>query len=284
MLRKLLNWATCNLPLYAAAAGVLVLWKKRRHLDPGPQSVVIFATAAFPLFWTAAHVQLNPHVISMTASGAVIGAAGLCALPIPPARERLVLRMVVAVTIVWSGAQSAEPGAKFALSLAGGREFVDLPHLKGIAVTREDARWMRDLAAALKEAAEPRAPLLMLSNRNDVVVYAEGVPYWLSDRAMVTRHHELHPGITDTEPVQRRMLADIARGPLPVVVREHRFTDAVLEPIKAQFLEHVPVGSTLLDGWVAEHYRSHRFFGSYELLEPVPGRPNALLAGSPDVP
>ena len=127
---------------------------------------------------------------------------------------------------------------------------------------------MRRLAAALDQAAPAEVPLLLLANRNDIVVYAEGFPYWLSDRPMVTRHHELHPGITDTEIVQKQMLREIESVRLPVLVREYRFKDDVLERIKADFLERVPVGSTLLDHWIAENYVSGSRFGNYELMEP----------------
>jgi hypothetical protein len=270
MVRELLAWALCNLPSYAAAVGVFALWKHRRALDRGRLSLVVFSLTAFPLFWSAAHVQLNTHVITLTALGTLLGVSGLFASPVSPVRVRHFTPLMIAIATAWGAVHVAESGAKFALSLAQGREWVGLPHLGGIAVPPANAGWMRGLAAAMREIEPPGAPLLMLANRNDVVVFAEGVPYWLSDRPMATRHHELHPGVTDTEPVQRRMVADLQRGRLPVLVREHRFDDNVLESIKAQFLEHVPVGAHLLDEWVAQRYGSMRWFGSYELMGPRP--------------
>jgi hypothetical protein len=126
---------------------------------------------------------------------------------------------------------------------------------------------MHGLAAAIGAAAPADAPLLLVGNRNDVLIYASGLPYWLSDRPFVTRHEELHPAITDTEPVQRRMIEDISRGPMPVLVREHRFPAATLDFMKAKFLGWgLPIGATELDAWVAEHYVAGEVFGMYEVM------------------
>jgi hypothetical protein len=263
-IREVIYWSKCNLPLYALLGGLVVVWNLRRRLPPERLVIFGFAAAAYPLFWTAAHVQLNTHIITITALGAAVAAGAGAVLGLDRVRKAAVL--AVGVAAAWGAVLAAEDGAKFAISLSKGREWVGLPRLQGIAVAPADAKWMRGLASALERADDPAAPLLMLSNRNDVVVYAEGVPYWLSDRRIVTRHHELHPGITDTAPFQRQMLGDVEAGLLPVIVREHRFTDEILDRVKADFLRHVAVGSPLLDHWVAQTYVKDRSFGDYELL------------------
>jgi hypothetical protein len=135
-------------------------------------------------------------------------------------------------------------------------------------VTHREAGWMRGLHRAMADAAPPGAPLLLAGARNDVLVYAYSAPFWLSDRRPATRHHELHPAITDTAPVQQRMIADLSSGHEPVVVREHRFRDATLDYWGREFQGHgVPVGSRLLDAWIGSHYRSGPRFGGYEVLE-----------------
>jgi hypothetical protein len=110
--------------------------------------------------------------------------------------------------------------------------------------------------------------LLVLAHRNDVLLYCRTDPYWLSERPFVTRHHEPHPAVTDTEVAQRAMLADIAKGPLPVLVLEHRFTDAALEKQKARFLEHLAIGAPLLDEWIQRTYAPGPRFGRYQLMVP----------------
>jgi hypothetical protein len=63
------------------------------------------------------------------------------------------------------------------------------------------------------------------------------------------------------------MLEDIS-GSSPVLVREHRFTNAILETAKTRMMKHVPVGATLLDQWRATRYGAGPHFGMYELMRP----------------
>jgi hypothetical protein len=266
LLRGWFYWALVNLPLYAAVLGVIRLWTARHRIQPERVAIVTFAAVNFALVWNAAHVQLNTHIVSMTGLGALLCVAGVFARPIERHRTRPLLIAGGALAAIWIAVMLAEPGAKFAISASKGRTWVGLPHLRGITAAPDDVVWMRELAAAIEAADRPDTPLLMLANRNDVVVHAEGFPYWLSDRAYVTRHHELHPGITDTLTGQREMLEDIGRVPPPVVVREYRFNDATLETMKQDFLRHVAVGAPLLDDWIARNYGRGRMYGRYELL------------------
>ncbi len=267
--RGLLHWAMLTIPLLAAAVALVLLWKKRPLLDQEQRFLVLFAMAFYPIVWTAAHVQINTHAVTMAALGALLATVGIFGPSrVTGAHSRRALQLVFVAGILWSGLLLVEPVARLTIGLAEGRRWLGLSHLRGITAWRKDATEMRQLAAALDEAAPADVPLLLLGNRNDILVYAEGIPYWLTDRPMVTRHHELHPGITDTEIVQRSMLREIESVGLPVLVREYRFKDDALERIKADFLKRVPVGSTLLDEWLVYNYVPGPRFGSYELMEP----------------
>jgi len=274
MAHEILHWAMLNIPLLAAAAGLVLIWRKRRRLDQEQRFLILFALVFYPIVWTAAHVQINTHAVTMSALGALLTTVGILGPSrVGGAHSHRALQLVCVAAILWSGVLLVEPVARLTIGLAEGRQWLRLPHLTGITAWRKDATEMRRLAVALDQAAPADVPLLVLGNRNDILVYAEGIPYWLTDRPRVTRHHELHPGITDTEIVQRRMLRDIESVGLPVLVREYRFKDAVLEQIKADFLKRVPVGSTLLDEWIAHNYVSGSRFGNYELMEPRPTGP-----------
>ena len=266
--QELRLWAICNLPALAAVAGVVSLRRGWRALDPGKRFLVGCAAVAFVLHWMAAHVQLNTNAISLAWWGTLLGAIGLAP---GESSSRARIRQAAALAVTgWAIAFMALPVYQFAANGLPGGAPVGLPGLAGVRIQPEAvARWQA-MADAMADAAPPDAPLLFVSARNDIVVFARLVPFWLTPRRPATRHHELHPGITDTEAVQRRMLADIARQPPPVVVREHRFDDATLEPVKARFLEHVPVGSTLLDDWIAARYAPGARFGPYEVMRRLP--------------
>jgi hypothetical protein len=216
-------------------------------------------------------VQLNTHATSLPGWASLLGAAALWAAPSSTSTPRRTL-VAVAVAVGWITVLLADSSYHAVRSLREGTEWVRLPGLRGIRASHEEARSMRALAGAIADAAPPDAPLLLVSSRNDVVVHAGVNPFWLTRRRSATRHHELHPGVTDTPAVQARMLEDLSRKPPPVVVREHRFTDDVLEAAKDRMSRHVPVGAPFLDQWLATRYTKGPRYGMYVLMRPLPSR------------
>jgi len=268
--KEVVVWTLCNLPTVAMVVGVFGLWKQRRSLTATQRLLLAFMLGAFPLYWIAAHVQINTHAVTLAGIGAVVAAAGITA-----SYPRLHWRSasggaLVLATMLWCAVVCLEPAYRTARRVVWGTEQLRIPKLTGMSAPVADVTWMRRLAAALAHG-QPGAALLVLGNRNDVHVVADLTPYWLSDRVPATRYHELHPGITDTEPIQREMLEHLANQPLPVLIREHRFTSDELDRVKSSFLRHVRVGSTLIDRWVAAHYAPGERFGPYELLKPKLG-------------
>lgn len=274
-LREAAHWTICQFPtlIVVVALGVLI---RTPRATPLP-FVWWWALCTFPFIWTAAHVQLNTHAITLVLLGGLVGVAGLdrylehrqAGGGIGPSRARRPLLLVTVGAIAWSGLLLVEPVYWFVQRAAGDPRDLDLPHLAGLRAPVVDRDWRRGLAAAIAAAAPPEAPLLVVGARNDVMIYAELDPYWLSPRRPASRYHELHPGITDTARGQRAMLDDVARGPRPVVVREHRFNDAALDGAKTAFAAAgVPVGATALDEWIAATYEPAGRFDRYEIMRP----------------
>ena len=260
-IRELVLWGTCNLPLLALAAGTAALIPRRRALD---DSVLFVGVAGFTLFWlhwAAAHVQINTHAISLTAWGTLVAGAGLRSMDIG---RRPGLRLAASSIVLAWGLLLVAERTYLTVTRPVADQWLGLPRLSGIRASAGTAAWMRQLAAALGEA-DPNRPLLLLSNRNDVHVFVEPTPFWLSARPPATRHHELHPGITDTPTGHRDMLTRAQAGPLPVVVREYRFADDVLDDVKEDMIR-VPIGSRAMDRWIAQHYEPGPRFGPYELM------------------
>jgi hypothetical protein len=264
--REIVHWGRCNLALVPLLVGLWVCWPVRHRLNSAQRFILVFAGVAFVFFWSAAHVQLNTHAITLAGLGGLYGTAAAHVR----ARERrltvLPRSLSLAFVAGWMCLLTAEAGYLTVQGHRQGQEWLNLSGLRGIRVPQADAQWMRGLSAAIATAGPPGAPLLMLSNRNDIMVYADSTPYWLSGRRPVTRHHELHPGVTDTAEMHQEMLAAI-RPLEPVVVREHRFAPGQLDEFKRRVQDAgVPVGSGLLDEWVARHYDPGLRFGRYELM------------------
>ena len=260
-------WGILTFPTLALLSGLPGIARGFRLGTPPARRAVAFLLAAYPLFWTAAHVQANTHKITMAALGALVGVAGLSRFGQKRLFNRWRIRFALLTSLtVWTGLIMLEPLER--LRRTGGRlDWVNLPRLEGIVTTSRRAAELRELAAGIEAAGPPEAPLLLLGRRNDVMIYAGSSPYWLTGRRMVTAHHELHPGVTDTDPVQRRMLEDISKGPMPVLLLEHRFRDPDLDHWGDIYRSYgVPVGSRLLDEWVGEHYRPVMRIGMYEVM------------------
>jgi hypothetical protein len=259
--RELVRWTICNAPLLALVTGAFA-FRRLQNRSVQDWFIGTLGFVAFWFHWWAAHVQLNTHAISLAIWGLVMGALGLRHL----GSVVVVRRGALAVVSLWAAALVAETGYRTIKRGAEVPEWVRLAGLGGITASPGNARWMRDLAAEMSRAAPAEAALLFVGRRNDLNVFAESSPYWLTSRRPATRHHELHPGITDTERIQRQIVRSIDREPLPVVVREYRFPDAVLDEVKEQMAAHVAVGATTLDDWIDRHYERGPRFGPYELM------------------
>ena len=259
-------WLDLNAPSWALLAGLPGVLIGSRGAEPGPRRVLVMSVSVFILFWLAAHVQANTHRVSMAAFGPLVLAAGLvrCGKLSRPSPRLRALTMGLAA--LWCLAMVAPWAVRFHRAELG-MQPVGLPRLGGIVGPLWQVEQLRELAEAIEQAGPPDAGILQVGWRNDVLIYAGATPYWLTDREMVTPFHELHPGITDVEPGQRRMLEDLSRIPLPVVVREHRFVADVLDLWGDRYRAGgVPVGATLLDEWVAANYEPWRRIGPYEVM------------------
>jgi hypothetical protein len=265
--RGLWWWLDLNAPSWALLIGLpgaLLGW---RGMNASAQRVIAMSLAVFVLFWLAAHIQANTHRVSMSGFGALICAAGLFGSRSGTTKPAVwARRIIVLAAPAWCLAMLAPWGARIYQSGLEA-ELVWLPRLEGIVMPRWQADQLRELEATLREAGHADAPILQVGRRNDVLIFAGATPYWVTDRRMVTPYHELHPGVTDIEVGQTRMLEALAGGPFPVVVREHRFDDAALDRWGERYRAGgVPVGATLLDTWVETYYEPWRRIGAHEVM------------------
>jgi hypothetical protein len=98
-------------------------------------------------------------------------------------------------------------------------------------------------------------------SRHDRVFANDAMFYFLAQRPSATRYHELHPGLTNTLPVQQEMVADLERHKVRYVVLTNMFEGAQ-EPNDSA----LSTGVTLLDDYIARHYRTTDVIGPYRIL------------------
>ncbi len=112
-----------------------------------------------------------------------------------------------------------------------------------------------------------RAPLLVLPPRTDRVTVGNPLLNVVLDRPNPTRYDVMQPGLVTTARVQREMIDDLQRTRTPVVVRWLAPAARRREP-NASGRER---GATLLDAYVAAHYRFSLRTGAYLVLVRRPG-------------
>lgn len=115
--------------------------------------------------------------------------------------------------------------------------------------------------ATLQSLTAPDERIYVGLARHDRVFANDAMFYFLAQRPSATRYHELHPGVTNTLPVQQEMVADLERHQVRYVVLTDMFEGANEPNDSAR-----STGVTLLDEYLAERYRTANVIGPYRIL------------------
>ncbi len=116
-----------------------------------------------------------------------------------------------------------------------------------------------DVVQILDQQSPASAPLFAGLLRHDNVFANDVSIYFLAGRPIATRYHELHPGVTTTQPVQEEMVAELTAQEPPWLV--FITWGNPNEPNASRFSS----GVTQLDDYIREHYRRELTVGMYEL-------------------
>lgn len=271
------RWAAFAAPtLVALAATARLVWAPaglpREEAARRRTRAARFAVALL-LHWRAAHVQINTHIVSITLFAALLGAAALGTLP----RRSRLRAAGLAAAVLWLGAWLAEPAAVLWLHRDAPRAPIPLARARAFLAHPEDAARYAELEAIVDRYVPEDGTLFVGERRHDAVVVSDSRLYFLLDRRPATAYHELHPGVADTEAVQRQIVADLERHETPLVILRHTFDDAALDAFRERLREALPeagTGSTRLDRYLATHYETLTRLGRLEVRvrreEPVP--------------
>jgi hypothetical protein len=118
-----------------------------------------------------------------------------------------------------------------------------------------------EVVRMLDAQAPTSAPLFAGLLRHDNVFANDVSIYFLAGRPIATRYHELHPGVTTTQPVQEEMVAELAAQQPPWLVFISWGNPN--EPNASRFSS----GVTVLDDYIRAHYRHALTTGMYELWQ-----------------
>jgi hypothetical protein len=107
------------------------------------------------------------------------------------------------------------------------------------------------------------------NTRHDSIVVNDMMLYYLAERNSATRFHELHPGLADTESIQKIIIDDIETNQVTLIV----LVDIDLE----KFDEKIPEGgSRLLDEYIEDNFIFKNSYGDYSVWRRIERKSGAV--------
>lgn len=110
---------------------------------------------------------------------------------------------------------------------------------------------VRAISAWVRDATEPDEPLFVGLTSHRFAVQNPMIVYYLADRRPAVRDTMFNPGLTNTDPVQMRMIADLERTAAPYLVLQH----AEETPGEQANQSRIP-GSIALDTFISANYHT----------------------------
>jgi hypothetical protein len=259
------EWMLGNAPQLVFVALGLVFLRFRTRFERRTRFGLLVVLAAMPFFWWAAHTQQNTHFTSL----GILSLLGIT-LVLPRLETRAARATFVALALFHSAALFTRPALDLALPLRAWSRIdpLGLPHTAGIHVSPREREVYAAIRAFTDARVAPDEPIYLGVARHDAIVINNPRFLWLLDRPCATRYHELHPGITDREDVQREMLADLERLRVRcAVIWRFGWPTSMLDRIAAERRAAIPqCGSTLLDEFLTREFRPVLEVGEYVVL------------------
>lgn len=252
------------LPFLWFLLGIVTIGLAIQKRRPEIAALATTFCVAYAFHYSAAHVQINTHIISMSVYGSLLGVLfwqfAQTAYNIQPTTVRRFL--AVGVAMVWLLALAAAPLYKRWVARNKPVVELTLPKVAGVKLPVEDARNLTNLVEFVNATIPSDQPIFIGVHRHDIVVFGDVMAYFILNRRSATRYQELHPAITDTAPIQREIINDLERQKLPLLILKQMFPDDVLDAVKQDFLKNLPnIGATELDRYIREQYVEVRRFG-----------------------
>jgi hypothetical protein len=265
-LSKFFNYMSFALPFALFLCGLIAIGLAARKRKPVHFALAVTFSVSYLLHYSAAHVQINTHIVSMSLYAAFLGVFffDLLEREVGFRRPRLAKLVSLALAGGWFLSLVAEPiDEAWAIHQ---RPTVELEFKKasGVKVSPQLANHYSDLLAFVGTQLPPDANLFIGLHRHDVVVVGgNAADYFMLDHPIATRYHELHPAIVDTADVQREIIRDLQDKNVSLIILKRIKTDERLDVVKRDFLRNLPkIGATDLDRFIRANYVPVRKIGN----------------------
>lgn len=102
--------------------------------------------------------------------------------------------------------------------------------------------------------------------RHDRVVNSDVMFYFLSERHSATKYYELHPGLINTQRVQKEIINDLIKANVRYIIL---WSDPRNVNINEPNESSKSSGVTTLDNFIQKNYKIEKIFGSYTILSRI---------------
>ena len=135
---------------------------------------------------------------------------------------------------------------------------LNMPRSQGITVPSDQQDFI-DSINYIKQNVPPNEKIFVANSRNDQLLVNNVMFYFLSERDSATRYHDMHPGVTTTQPVQMEIISELEKNKVQYIV----LWNATLsnEPNKSS----ISSGVFILDNYIKNNYSPVKIFGNYTI-------------------
>jgi len=263
---KLFKYLNFTLPFALFLFGLIAIGVAARRRKPAYVALGVTFSAAYLLHYAAAHVQINTHIISLSVYGALLGVIFFDLLEREFGFRKPALTKLISAALAgsWFLALAAEPVDKAWSFRKQATTELKFEKVAGLKASPELARNYSDLLAFVDTHISRDENLFIGLHRHDVVIVgANAADYFILDRPIATRYHELHPAVVDTADIQREIIRNLQDKNVSFIILKRIKADERLEEVKRNFLRNLPkVGATDLDRFIRANYVQVRTIGN----------------------
>jgi len=237
---------------------------------PACLALGVTLSVACVLHYSAAHIQINTHIVTMSVYAAWLGLIfdEMTGRRFAFRRPALTKWLTTVLSIGWILLLLTMPAYRAYRIRRLSTVELDLPKVSGFRVAPRVADAVIGLQRYVEDHVPPEQALFVGLPRHDIVIIGDMWIYFILDRPQATRYQELHPAIADTAPVQREIIGDLETKNVSLVILRHIFTDEELDRTKVSYQKNLPqTGATDLDTFIHQNYKWVRQFDLYEVWQ-----------------
>jgi 4-amino-4-deoxy-L-arabinose transferase-like glycosyltransferase len=265
---KFLKYVIFTLPFLLFLSGLVAIRMAARQGRMNYVAASVMLSVGYLLHYSAAHVQINTHIITMSVYAACLGAIfyDLAAVDLFSRRPILTNYFVTALALGWILSLAAFPVYKTWKKWRTLTAELQLARISGFRASPQEAKTLENLVDFVDSNVPQSEELFVGVHRHDVVVVGDTLIYFILDRPIASRYQELHPAWTDTAPIQQEIIEDLQAKKVSVIILKRIFTEDELNRTKKDFLKNLPnIGATDLDDFIQDNYVKVQKFGPYTI-------------------